>query len=186
MSEPRSKSDTISKTAETYILEKVHEKITGLVKQGVDNYSTQWGIEHEPLAAKWYAKITNNIIHDPCLCLHEDIDGFSCTPDYFVNSDGLTEIKCPANGANHLKHCFISSDEYFKKEHPEYYWQCMAQMHITKREWCDFVSFDPRINSNIGMFIYRLKYDAEQGKKLESKVTEAREVYNSYLLAFDI
>lgn len=188
MTEPRSKAakdaGELSDGALTYILEKVHEKLTGKAKQGIDNFATQWGVEHEPMALKWYAKLTGNKLDSPVLCLHDELEGFSCTPDTFVNDDGLAEIKCPANGANHLKHCFITSDEYFKSEHPDYYWQAVSQMNITKRIYCDFVSFDPRINSDLGMFIYRLKYQEESEKLLQKKVKQARQVYNQYLEMF--
>ena len=186
--EPRSKAakedGELSDTALTYILEKVHEKLTGLTKMGIDNFATQWGVEHEPLAAKWYAKLTGNTLIDPTLCFHSTLEGFSCTPDKFVGEDGLCEIKCPANGANHLKHCFITTNEYFKKEHPDKYWQVMVQMNITGRKWCDFVSFDPRINSDMGMFIYRVEYSETEGKFIEDKLKKAREIYNEYLTLF--
>jgi hypothetical protein len=184
MTEPRSKKDMVSKTAETYILEKVHEKLTGQLKQGIDNYATQWGVEHEPLAKEWYGKISGNTVHDTYLVMHERLENFSCTPDAFVNEDGLTEIKCPANGHNHLKHCFITNDEYFKSEHPEYYWQAIAQMNITKRAWCDFVSFDPRINTDLGFFCYRLNYNESDGELLESKVEQATEMFNGFYELF--
>lgn len=192
MTEPRSKKDQFSKTAETYILEKVHEFLSNEVKSGVDNYATQWGVEYEPLALKWYGKKTGFALIDPYLVFHESIEGFSCTPDCFVEetlhtaeiSKGLVEVKCPAKGANHLEHCIISSPEFFKQHHPEYYWQIMAQMNITKTEWCDFVSFDPRINSDLGLFIYRLQYDPEAGEFMEEKVKLARELYSSYLQTF--
>lgn len=186
--DPRSKeakdAGALSDTALTYILEKVHEKITNIAKMGIDNFATQWGVEHEPLAARWYGKTTGYTLSDTFLCFHETIEGFSCTPDRFVNSDGLAEIKCPANGANHLKHCFITKNEYFKKEHKEYYWQIIAQLSITKKVWCDLVSFDPRINNAFGMFIYRVEDVMADIDILETKVKKAREVYNGYLETF--
>lgn len=181
MTDPRSKKEQISKTAETYILEKVHEKVTGRIKMGVDNFSTQWGVEHEPLALKWYGKLTGNVMGESYLVFHETLEGFSCTPDQFVNEDGLCEVKCPANGANHLKHCFITTSEYMKAEFPEYYWQVTAQMVITGRKWCDFVSFDPRIPGTFGIFIYRVELNTEDAALLEERVERAREMFNGYL-----
>lgn len=188
MTEPRSKkkkdAGELSEGATTYILEKVHEKVTGIVKPSITNYATDWGINNEPIAAEWYRKLTGANITPPYLVFHEEIEGFSCTPDCFVNDDGLLEVKCPANGANHFKHCFITKPEYFRDEHPEYFWQCMAQMNITGRKWCDFVSFDPRVPSDLGMFIYRLNYDPIAGAELEEKVSKARELFNGYFEAF--
>jgi len=184
MTEPRAKKDTISKTAETYILEKVHEKITGQMKMGIDNFATQWGVEHEPLAAKWYAKLTGSEVGDPYMEFHPQMDYFSCTPDRYVNNDGLIEIKCPANGSNHFKHCFITNDEFFKNEHSEYYWQCQSQMAICKKDWCDFVSFDPRVNTDLGMFIYRLYKNTKDIELLETKVRESRELFDKFYVMF--
>lgn len=181
MTDPRSKKDLLSKTAETYILEKVHEKVTGKIKMGVDNFSTMWGVEHEPLALKWYGKLTGHDMQDSYLVFHETIEGFSCTPDQFVNEDGLCEVKCPANGANHLKHCFITASEYMKQEFPEYYWQVTAQMLITGRKWCDFVSFDPRIPGTFGMFIYRVELNEIDAALLEDRVKNARSIFHGYL-----
>lgn len=181
MTTPRSKNQEISITADTYILEKVHEKLSGLTKTTINNFATEWGIEHEPMACNWYAKLTGNKIESAFLYLREN---FAATPDRLVNDDGLLEVKCPANGASHLKHCFISDDDYFKKEHPDYYWQCMAQMHVTERAWCDFVSFDPRINSDFGLFIYRLHYNTEDGVLIEKKLQEATKLFDNYLSIF--
>lgn len=183
MTEPRAKKDTISKTAETYILEKVHERITGQTKMGIDNFATEWGNDNEPLAKKWYSKLTGRTVNEPYLISHPEIHDFICTPDGFVE-DGLIEIKCPANGANHFKHCFITSPEYFKAEHPEYYWQMMCQMNITGAKWCDFVSFDPRVNSDLGMFIFRLDYQNEDGLRLEQKVKDALDLFRNYYTLF--
>ena len=184
LTEPRSKKDFLSKTAETYILEKVWEKLTGQTKQGIDNFSTQWGIEHEPIAKRWYVKLTGNFLNGSVMMFHEQFENFSSTPDDQVNEDGLLEIKCPATGSNHLRHCFITTDEYFKANHPEYYWQCVAQMAVFKKSWCDFVSFDPRIDSDLGMFIYRLNYNQSEVELLLTAVKKATEVFTSYYELF--
>lgn len=184
MTEPRSKKDLISKTSETYILEKVHEKLTGMTKIGIDNFATEWGIEHEPMACDWYKRLTGADVQPSYLFFDKDLKNFAATPDRLVNHAGLLEVKCPANGANHLKHCFITNDEYFKKEHPDYYWQCLSQMMVCERAWCDFVSFDPRINSDLGLFIYRLYANEEEFELLRLKINEATIIFNDYLKIF--
>lgn len=174
----------LSETAETYILEKVHGKLTGMVKAGIDNASTQWGIENEPLAKKWYSKITGHVLLEPFLEFHPTIEGLSCTPDSPIDPEGLAEFKCPANGANHLKHWLISSDEYMKEKHDDHYWQCMAQMNIMGQPWNDFVSFDPRIDNDRGMFIYRLHYNEQDGQEMEKRMIAARGLFNDYYNLF--
>lgn len=186
MTKPRSKSETISKTAETYIIGKVWEALSGQCISGVDNFATEWGNDNEPIAKKFYTKLTGNDIGIAPLVYKNDLKGFTGTPDGYVGEDGLIEIKCPFNGANHLKHCFITTDEYFKAEHTEYYWQCQSYMLLTGRKWCDFVSFDPRINSDLGLFIYRLAFNEEDCNDLVDAVNKARELYNEYYKLFNV
>jgi hypothetical protein len=57
-------------------------------------------------------------------------------------------------------------------------------MACTGRKWCDFVSFDPRIDSNKGMFIFRLHYNDDDVLLMRNKINVARELYNGYLKAF--
>jgi hypothetical protein len=184
MTKPRNKSEPISKTAETYILEKVWEKLSGLTKGGVDNFATEWGNEYEPMAKQFYMRLTGNEITEAPLVYNISYDGLTGTPDGLIGGDGLIEVKCPFNGANHLRHCFITEDEYFKTEHPEYYWQQMSYMALTGRAWSDFVSFDPRINTDLGLFIYRLTRNDEDINELAEKVQQARELFNGYYDSF--
>ena len=184
MTEPRSKKETISKTAETYILEKVWEKLSGKCKSGFDNFATEWGNDNEPKAKKWYTKLTGREVTDSRLVFNPDLKGFTGSPDGEVGEDGLIEIKCPFNGANHLKHCFITTDEYFKAEHPDYYWQIMSYLYLTGRQWCDFVSFDPRIDCDLGMFIYRVNKNEADEALLEAKIIQARELFDGFYQSF--
>lgn len=174
----------LSDTAHTYILQKVHEKLTGIAQTGVDNFATQWGVEHEPLAQKWYSKLTGYELTPSYMKFHDELEGFSCTPDNLIYVDRLCEIKCPAVGANHLKHLFITNDEYFKEYHDDYYWQCVTQMNIFKRPYLDFVSFDPRIDNNRGMFIYNMEYNESEGALLEERVKVCRSLFDEYLKLF--
>lgn len=184
MTEPKSKKEPISKTAETYILEKVWEKLAGRDKAGVDNAATQWGIETEPVAKRWYVKLTGNFLNGSVMMFHQEYTNLSSTPDDQVNEDGLLEIKCPWNGANHLQHCFITTDEYFKEHHKEYYWQCVGQMAVFGAKWVDFLSFDPRINSDLGFFCYRLHRNENEINALLDKVNGATQLFNQYYAAF--
>ena len=90
---------------------------------------------------------------------------------------GALEIKCPYNSVNHLKQCLIDSAEYFKKEHAEYYWQCVSHMITLGKDikFCDFVSFDDRIQKNIGFFIFRLKRDIRVENELLVKIEKAND-----------
>jgi hypothetical protein len=185
MSEPRSKKDLLSKTAETYILEKVWEKLSGEVKQGINNFATEFGNEHEPTAKKFYTSVTGNEIVDSKLLYSNEIEGLTGSPDGLVGDEGMIEIKCPFNGANHLRHCFITDEETMLSEIPEYYYQMQCYMLLSGRKWCDFVSFDPRIISDLGLFIYRVNANEEVHAKMKEKVMVARDLFNKYFESFN-
>lgn len=188
MTEPREKykkeSGQLSVTAETYVLEKVWEKLSGQTKGGIDNFATEWGNEHEPKAKKWYTKLTGNEVIESPLVYSPVINGLTGTPDGLIGEDGMIEIKCPFNGANHLKHCFITNDEYFKSEHNDYYYQIQCYLFLTSRKWCDFVSFDPRIDCDLGMFIYRVNANKEVHEEMIKKVLQARVLFDGYYESF--
>jgi len=185
MTEARSKKDVLSKTAETYILEKVWEKLSGEVKQGINNAATEFGNDNEPIAKKFYTSVTGNEVKDSLMLYSNEIEGLTGSPDGLVGEDGLIEVKCPYNGANHLKHCFITSDETFLSEQPEYYYQMQCYMLLSGRKWCDFVSFDPRIISDLGLFIYRVNANEEVIEKMTEKVKLARVLFNQYFESFN-
>lgn len=190
MTDPRSnkakEAGELSEGAHTYVLQKVHEKVTGTCKPSFDSFSTQWGVENEPLARSWYERLSKNNVQEPYLVFHETIQGFSCTPDAFVNDNGLLEIKCPSAGENHLDHCFITNNEDFKKNFPNKYWQMIAQIAICGKDFCDFVSFDPRVPTGFGFFKYQILRSEVQSDidLLESKVSHAVNVRDEYVKMF--
>ena len=44
------------------------------------------------------------------------------------------------------------------------------QMACTARQWCDFVSFDPRMSEGLQLFIKRVEYDPVLVATLEKEV----------------
>ena len=188
MTEPRTKAakekGELSEGANTYVLEKVWEKLSGRTKGGVDNFATEWGNENEPKAVLWYEKLTGRKCEETNLLYSKEYPYISGTPDRFVGEDGMIELKCPFNGANHLKHCFITDSEYFKSEHNDYYWQMMCYLYLSGRQWCDFVSFDPRIDSDLGMFIYRVERNEGDVSQMLEKAKIARELFDGYYAIF--
>lgn len=193
MTEPRSteakKNGELSETSKSYILEKIVQEIGGFLPE-FSSKATEWGNEHEDQAKMWYQIKTGNTIGDIQFCEVNEFYGGS--PDSAVIDvkdslpgeqgiiNGALEIKCPYNSVNHLQHCLIDSPEYFKAKHPEYYWQCVSHVITMKVEWCDFVSFDPRIDHEIGLFIFRLYPFAEDCEMLMKKL-EAANAYKATL-----
>jgi hypothetical protein len=55
-------------------------------------------------------------------------------------------------------------------------------MAVTGREWCDFVSYDPRLPEDLQLFVVRLERDEEYIKAMEGEVEkflgEVSEMYS--------
>jgi hypothetical protein len=44
------------------------------------------------------------------------------------------------------------------------------QMRCCERQWCDFVSFDPRLPQDLQLFVKRVEFDAAYVATLEEEV----------------
>jgi len=79
----------------------------------------------------------------------------------------LIEIKCPKSTTQ--------IERYLKGEFPSTYKaQVQGQLMATEREWCDFVSFDPRISGEAQYFCIRVERD-------EKYITELDQGINDFL-----
>lgn len=130
-----------------YLLEIQHQKDTGCDSEEMFAKAMQWGKALEEEALYYYNKIAgNNVISgthgfDEVLFVDNVIKGFGDSPDgVTADRKGVVEIKCPYNGANHLRNCALQSYH----DGCDYFWQCMGHMIDPQVEWCDFVSYDPR------------------------------------------
>lgn len=147
-----------------YMAELVTERLTNQVPENFTSSAMQWGIDNEPLARLEYELATGNEVEETGFWLHDTLDA-GASPDGFVNHDGILEIKCP-NTATHI-------DTLESKKVPrQYFAQVQGQLWITGRQWCDFVSFDPRLPQNAQMIIIRVDRDHEYIKGLEEEVTK--------------
>jgi len=96
---------------------------------------------------------------------HPEIAMTGASPDGLVGADGMLEIKCP-NTATHLDTLLEG------KIAEKYVTQMMWQMACTGRQWCDFVSYDPRLPENMQLFVHRVTRDAGSVLYLESHVSD--------------
>ncbi len=96
---------------------------------------------------------------------HPSISDSGASPDGLVGTDGLVEIKCP-NSATHI-------ETLLGKSIPsKYLCQMQWQMACTGRQWCDFVSFDPRMPVNMRLFVHRVERDDKAIEAIEKAVIE--------------
>lgn len=162
----------LSETAKTYLLEKVCEHYGG-VTEPATGQALDWGMQLEPLAIEHYQETTGTKVEKASFIPVDDFYGGS--PDGVVKPDGVIEVKCPFKSANHFKHGLIDTPAKFKKIVPNYYYQCISNMICAKAEWCDFISYDPRVVSGFQMFIYRLELDYEEVDAMKERIEVAVE-----------
>ena len=121
-------------------------------------------MDYEPVARLQYELETGYSVVDTSLWLHDTIEA-GASPDGLVGDDGCLEIKCP-NTATHLETLRTG------KLPRQYQAQVQGQMWISGRQWCDFVSFDPRLPSNAQLFITRVDRDDLYIENLEQEIVE--------------
>jgi len=85
------------------------------------------------------------------------------SPDGLVGDDGMVEIKCP-NTATHIETLLTN------KIDEKYIYQMQWQMACTGRQWCDFVSFDPRMDEALQLKIISVARDNALIAEIEAEV----------------
>ena len=152
-------------TRATYRAELVAERLTGKRVESFTNAAMKWGTECEPLARSAYEAETGRIVTEVGMIDHPRIAMSGASPDGLVDSDGILEIKCPETKAHIstiLSGCIPS----------QYVPQVQWQMACTGRLWCDFVSFDPRMPSDMQLFIVSVDRDDEAIALYEQEVVK--------------
>jgi len=154
-----------SKTRHAYMMQLIAEKLTGEPQDNFTNQYIEWGNECEPQARSMYEFETGNNVDQVAFVDCEN--GFGVSPDGLIGESGLIEIKCPKSTTQ--------IERYLKGEFPSTYKaQVQGQLMATEREWCDFVSFDPRISGEAQYFCIRVERD-------EKYITELDQGINDFL-----
>jgi len=154
-----------SASRDNYMAQLVCERLTGKPAESFSNAAMQWGTETEPLARAAYEAKMNVLVDEVGFIDHPSIVNSGASPDGLVGADGLIEIKCP-NTATHID--TLLSQTVPKKYADQIFWQ----MACTGRDWCDFVSYDPRLPSDLQLFIKRIPRDDKYIQLLEAEVIE--------------
>ena len=125
------------------------ERLTGVQKETPTNFYMQWRIDNEPHAIAAYENGTGFFVNGTGLIDHPFIEIFGASPDGLVGENGQIEVKCP-DTTTHL-------NTLLTKEVPEEHIpQITSQLACTRREWCDFVSYDPRLEPELQIIIIRV------------------------------
>lgn len=139
----RRKDDLWSQTAMTYIYQIAGERL-GSWSFEFDSAPTRWGKEHEAEAIAYYCDLTKYLPRE----LTTGVDAWcelaeyaGGTPDALIETDGCLEVKCPYTPQEHMRYLHEGGVP------DKYEWQVIGHLLVSGREWCDFISYDPRITS---------------------------------------
>jgi putative phage-type endonuclease len=151
-----------SASRKNYRTELVVQRLTGAPGESFTNAAMEWGTQTEPLARIAYEAEMGVFVDQVAFVEHPTIANFGCSPDGVIG-DGLIEIKCP-NSSTHIE--YLTDD----KPPTKYIPQMQCQMAVMGAKWCDFVSFDPRLPSDLQLFVVRLERDEEYIEAMEAEV----------------
>ena len=146
-----------------YAAQLVAERLTGAVEPSYCNAAMQWGTETEPHAREAYCQHMLCAVEEIAFVDHPTIAMAGASPDGLIGDDGLVEIKCPGT-ATHIETLLGGSIP------DKYRLQMLFQMACTGRQYCDFVSFDPRLPETMRLFVQRLPRDDAEIAEVEREV----------------
>jgi hypothetical protein len=158
------KSGDWGASRKNYRAELVVERLTGIPTEGYVSKEMQWGTDREPEARRLYSFLTDAAVVQVGFVPHPRIAMTGCSPDGLVGDKGLVQFKCP-NTAQHLDVWDTGkiADIYIK--------QMTWEMICTERDWCDFVSYDPRVLvPEMQLYVQRVPRDAELVATLEREI----------------
>jgi putative phage-type endonuclease len=165
-------ADVIAKTKtgysasrDNYMAQLVCERLTGQKGESFTNAAMQHGTDTEPLARAAYEALKDVLVDEVGFVPHPTIEMAGASPDGLVGTDGLLEIKCP-NTATHIETLLSQSVP------GKYNTQMQFQMACTGRQWCDFVSFDNRLPSELQLFVKRVPRDEVFTRLIEAEIVQ--------------
>lgn len=151
-----------SQKRKDYKAQLICEILTGKATEHFVTQAMEWGIDNEPFAREAYG-IEVAEVEKVGFALHPTIERFGASPDGLVGSDGLVEFKCPQT-ATHIEYVIAGIVP------SQYEWQMLAEMVCAERQWCDFVSFDPRLPKGLQLFVRRFQRDDARIAEMEKEV----------------
>ena len=148
-----------------YMAALIAERLTGTPAESYTNAAMQHGLDTEPQARVAYELVRDVTVLPVGFVPHPTIEMSGASPDGLIEPDGIIEIKCP-NVATHI-------ETLLGAEIPDkYIVQMQFQMACTGAEWCDFVSFDPRMPARLSLYVKRIMRDHKRIAELEALVKD--------------
>lgn len=144
-----------------YRSELVIERLTDNATERFVTAAMQWGTDHEPMARMAYESATGAMVETCGFVHHQAIKMCGGSPDGYVGDIGMVEFKCP-NTKTHI--------ETIMNETCEHLPQIQGLLWITGRQWCDFVSYDPRLPDGLRLSVMRIERDEAYIENLAKEV----------------
>jgi hypothetical protein len=151
------------KTRRAYMMEIAAEIVTGERQPHFSSDAMEWGTKTEPQARSMYEFMSGNTVEQIAFAYFED-KKVGCSPDGLIGVDGLVEFKCPNTKTQIETYLSGKAGLLMPSSHMA---QVQGQMWVMDRKWCDFVSFDPSINTSASYYVQRIKRDDSYIKELE-------------------
>jgi hypothetical protein len=146
-----------------YKTEIICEMLTGRATDHYVSPAMVWGLDNEIYARNAYEVALGEVVEPGGFAIHERVARFGASPDGLISPDGCVEFKCPTT-ATHLEYINAGVVPV------EYHWQMLAEMACAERQWCDFVSYDPRLPKKFQLFIRRFPRDDKRIAEMEAEV----------------
>jgi putative phage-type endonuclease len=159
----RLKKGGYSAARQTYLMEIACARLTGLMPDHHVSPAMEWGIANEPFARAAFELANDCMVESIGFAIHPKIEYFGASPDGLIGEEGVLEIKCPTSDT-HLSYILAGVVPV------EYCPQMLAEMACTERQFCDFVSFDPRMPENLQLFMRRFHRDDKLIAMMEEEV----------------
>jgi putative phage-type endonuclease len=150
---------------DSLMAEKVLERLTNTPVEIFKTQAMLQGTAREPEARMLYEMVRGVEVEEVGLIPHPSIKWSHASPDGYVGTNGLIEIKAPLP-AKHLETLLtetISSDHVV---------QMQWQMACTDRMWCDYMSFNPDFPPAMQLWIKRVARDQSLIGELHREITQ--------------
>jgi putative phage-type endonuclease len=154
-----------SASRDNYMAQLVCERLTNQKAESFTNAAMAHGVETEPLARAAYEALKDVLVDEVGFVPHPTIEMAGASPDGLVGDDGLIECKCPQTNT-HIETLLTQSVP------TKYYTQMQFQLACTGRQYCDFVSFDNRLPTELQLFVKRVPRDETYIKLMEAEIVK--------------
>ena len=147
----RTKTGTEGAKRRNYRAKLTVERIINEPVSGFVNAAMEWGTAQESQARMAYEARTGAMIEEVGFIHHPTLKWVGGSPDGLIGKDGMIECKCPFEPAVHVSVLLTKECEHLP--------QIQGLLWITGRQWCDYVSYDPRMPAGLEIYVQRITRD---------------------------